>query len=232
MRTWRVNGKSSGETRRIKKKKKIQKTPTILRLRSGATKGNKLRVNSLPKTTKLGGQPLAHGASSSVDKSKRYRSDMGTLPPSIDTHVPFFGSGLLHDQGRKPGDPMKDLDVNLAIWGFYMNTTLKAAVHLGKDCGANLRYVKNHLWNTAGQLFRETAELVSGQTETAGRSVIDFQDLSWMWTSLLHSRAYQYVIAKVYVFSDSVFCLGKMENLLNPGKSKFNGNQKTITSAN
>ena len=35
------------ETRRIKKKK-IQETPTILRLRSGITKGNKLRANPLP----------------------------------------------------------------------------------------------------------------------------------------------------------------------------------------
>ena len=31
-----------------------------------------------------------------------------------------------------------------------------------------------------------------------------------MSTSLLHSRAYQLSIAKVYVFSDSVLCLGKM----------------------
>ena len=50
---------------------------------------------------------------------------------------------------------MKDLDVNLANWGMFMNTTLRAAVHLGKDYDANLRYVKNHLWKTAGQLFRE-----------------------------------------------------------------------------
>ena len=54
--------------------------------------------------------------------------------------------------GRQPGDPMKDLDVNLAIWRMFMNTTLRAAVHLGKDYDANLRYVKNHLWKTAGQL--------------------------------------------------------------------------------
>ena len=38
---------------RIKKKKKIQKTPTILRLRPGTTK-----ENLLPKTAKLGGNPL------------------------------------------------------------------------------------------------------------------------------------------------------------------------------
>ena len=95
---------------------------------------------------------------------------------------------------------MKDLNVNLAIWGMFVNTTLRAAVHLGQD----------HLWKTAEQLFRETEKLVSGQTETACTSVIDFQDLRWVSTSLLYSRAHQYSTAKAYVFSDSVLCLGKM----------------------
>ena len=43
--------------------------------------------------------------------------------------------------GRRPVDPMKDLDVNLA------------AVHLGRDYDVKSRFVKNHLWKTAGQLF-------------------------------------------------------------------------------
>ena len=133
---------------------------------------------------------------------------MGTLPPSIATHIPLYGSRLLHNQGniygRNPGDPMKDLDVNLAIWRMFMNTTLRAAVHLGKDNEANFRYVKNHLWKTVGQLFRETEKPVGGQTETTGINLINFQDLKWMSTSLLHSRAYQYSTAKAHVFSDSV----------------------------
>ena len=67
-------------------------------------------------------QPLAHGASSSVDKEsqKRYRSDMETLPPSIATHIRCFWkpsfSMVREIYERKLGDPMKDLDVNLAIW--------------------------------------------------------------------------------------------------------------------
>ena len=39
------------------------------------------------------------------------------------------------------------------------------AVHLGQDYEANLRYVKNNLWHSAGQLFRETGKLISGQKE-------------------------------------------------------------------
>ena len=112
---------------------------------------------------------------------------------------------------------LKDLNVNFAIWRMFMNTTLRAATHLGKDYDMNLRYVKNDLWKTTGQLFRETEKLISGQTENTDISLINYQDLRWVSTSLLHSRAYQYVTVKVYVFSDSVLCLGKIED--NPVES-------------
>ena len=96
------------------------------------------------------------------------------------------------------------------LWGMFMNTSLRAAVHLGKDYDTNMRFVKKYLWKTTGQLFRETEKLISGQTETTGISLINFTDLRWVSTSLLHSPAYQLATAKVYVFSDSVLCLGKM----------------------
>ena len=59
------------------------------------------------------------------------------------------------------------------------------------DYEANLRYVKNLFWITAGQFFRETGKLISGQTEITGVNTIDFKELTWMSTSLLCSRAYQ-----------------------------------------
>ena len=104
---------------------------------------------------------------------------------------------------------MENLDVNTAIWCIFLNATLRAAVHLGQDHEANLRYVKNHFWNSAKQLFRETGKLISGQTEIAGVNTIDFKDLTWMSTSLLNSRAYQYSNVKAYVVSDSVLCVGR-----------------------
>ena len=67
---------------------------------------------------------------------------------------------------------MDDLDVNMAIWGIFLNATLRAAVHLGQDYEANLRYVKNHLWNSVGQLFNGTEKLISGQTEITGLNTI------------------------------------------------------------
>ena len=60
---------------------------------------------------------------------------------------------------------MEDLDVNMAIWVIFLNVTLRAALHLGQDNEAKLRYVKNHLWNSVKQLFGEIGELISEQTE-------------------------------------------------------------------
>ena len=50
---------------------------------------------------------------------------------------------------------MEDLNANLTIWSIFMNTTLRAAVHIGKDYDKNLRLVKNYLWKSTGQLFQE-----------------------------------------------------------------------------
>ena len=97
---------------------------------------------------------------------------------------------------------MGDLNVTLVLWGIFMNTTLRAAVHLGKDYDMNLRIVKNYLLKTTGQLFSETEKLISGQTETTGKSMINFQDLRWV--DKLIAQADQYATAKACLFSDAV----------------------------
>ena len=65
--------------------------------------------------------------------------------------------------GREHDDLMDDLDENVAIWSKFLNATLRAAVHLGQDNDANLRYVKNNIWNSVGQLFHETGKLITEQ---------------------------------------------------------------------
>ena len=181
----------------------------------------------MPKTVKLWEQPFAHGASSSVDKESQKDTEATwnhclQISPNTSHCMEAVFSMVRKIYGQLPGDPMKDLNVNLAIWRIFMKNTLRAAVHLGKDNDMNLRNVKNHLWKTTGQLFREKEKLVSGQTETVGISVIEFQDLRCVSTSLLHSRAYQSSIAKARVFSDSVLCLGKTgDNLVESWKKQI-----------
>ena len=99
---------------------------------------------------------------------------------------------------RPAGDPMEDLDVNVAIWCIFMNATLRAAIHLGKDHDVNVRNVKNYFWISVGEFFVDMEKLISGQTEIAGINLMDSKELRWLSTSLLHSRAYQYTNAKVY----------------------------------
>ena len=53
------------------------------------------------------------------------------------------------------------------LFGTFLNTALQAAVHLGQDHDANLHYVKNHLWNSAG-LIPWNWKLISEQQEITG----------------------------------------------------------------
>ena len=59
---------------------------------------------------------------------------------------------------------MDDLDVNVAMWGIFMNVT----IHLGNDHDVNLRHGKNSSWRSTGQLFGDVEKLISGQAETTG----------------------------------------------------------------
>ena len=95
------------------------------------------------------------------------------------------------------------------FWGQSMTATLQAAVPLGKDYDMNL-FCKELSLENNGTAFQGDRKAGQCQTENAGRSLINFQDLRWMSTSLLHSRACQYTTAKVCVFFDSVLCLGEM----------------------
>ena len=63
---------------------------------------------------------------------------------------------------------MKYLNVKLAFCGMFMNTTLRAGVHLGKDYDTHLHYAKNHVWDSLGQLFGETKRLICEQSEILG----------------------------------------------------------------
>ena len=160
-----------------------------------------------PQNNEACGKPLARGTAESV--SSEFQKSQSKKGATLEH---FFAISPHHSllYGRPSYDPMEDLDVNVAIWRVFMNATLKAAVHLRNDHDVNLRYGKIFFWRTTGQLFGDMEKLISGQTETTGINLIDSKDLRWISTSLLHSRAHQYSTAKVYVFSDSVLCLGRM----------------------
>ena len=63
------------------------------------------------------------------------------ISPQTISHTDAVYDMVRKIYGRESDDPMKDLDVNVAIWRVFTNATLKAAVHLGNDHDVNLRHV-------------------------------------------------------------------------------------------
>ena len=138
---------------------------------------------------------------------------MVTQSTSVSSHNSPYGNSFLDRQGdlrTRRRWPLNGSDVNMAIWGICLNATLRAAVHLGQDHEVNLRFVKKNLWNSVGQLFRESGKLITDQNEITGIRNIVFQHATWMSTSLLCEQAYRFTNSQTYVFSDSLLCVGKM----------------------
>ena len=94
-----------------------------------------------------------------------------------------------------------------------MSATLEASVFMGKNYSQNLRSIKNTGNNlTKKQMFDTSEKLIVGQSdEMYGLTPINWEDSSWKQLSLANDEEIISLShAKVYVFSDSVLCLGKM----------------------
>ena len=92
-----------------------------------------------------------------------------------------------------------------------MATTLNAATFMGKNFSTIQSVVKNHESLTLKQMFDVTAQLVYNQEEITGLDIILYQKNSWTQLSLIHEPVViNLQSTNVYVFSDSVLCLGKV----------------------
>ena len=81
----------------------------------------------------------------------------------------------------------------------------------GKHYSDNWHSIKNTEDLTMKRMFDISAKLVSEQDEIYGVKTIDWEDYSWKYLSLVgEERIINLQRTKVYVFSDSVLCLGKM----------------------
>ena len=95
--------------------------------------------------------------------------------PAVVPHMENVCSIVRQIFGRSPTDDVNDLDVNNAVWGIFMNVTLQAAVHLGRDYMENLRFTKIQLLKSVKQLFQVIEKLIKDQTEINGLTTIDYQ---------------------------------------------------------
>ena len=115
-------------------------------------------------------------------------------------------------QNQSSKDATKDSDKHSVIWGMFMSSTLQAFVFMVKNYSHNLHSIKNTEDLTMKQMFEISEQLILEQSDDIfGVSPINWEDSSW---KCLSSVGDEIVIslshAKVYVFSESVLCFGKM----------------------
>ena len=92
-----------------------------------------------------------------------------------------------------------------------MATTLNAATFVGKNCSTMQNVVNNQESLKLKQMFDVTAQMIHNEEEITGLEKIVYQKNSWAKLSLINDPVIiNLQSTKVYVFSDSVLCLGKV----------------------
>ena len=129
----------------------------------------------------------------------------------------------VNDQVRKRQKRISNVAENeeeyFIIWEMFMAVTMESATFMGK----NFQNSQNSIVNTADltrkQLFDISAKLVTEQDEISGLETIGWEKHSWKYLSLIgDERIINLQRTKVYVFSDSVLCLGRIQQ--NPESNK------------
>ena len=110
---------------------------------------------------------------------------------------------------------MQDSNKHSLIWGMFRSSILEASVFMGKNYSDNLHSVRNTGKDlTLKQMFDISEKLTVGLSdEMYGLTPINWDDASWKQLLLVgDEEVISLSHAKVYVFSDSVLCLGKMNH--------------------
>ena len=118
------------------------------------------------------------------------------------------------DQSSK--DATQDRNKHSLMWGMFMSSTLQASVFMGKSYLENSHSINNTGKDpTMKQMFDISEKLIVGQSdEIYGANTINWDDSSWKQLSLVgDEEVISLSLAKVYVFSDSVLCLGKVNEI-------------------
>ena len=93
----------------------------------------------------------------------------------------------------------------------FMAVTMESAVFMGKNFQNNRNSIVNTADLTLKQMFDISTRLVSEQDEISGLETIGWENHSSKYMSLIgEERIISLQCTKVYVFSDSVLCPGKI----------------------
>ena len=122
----------------------------------------------------------------------------------------------VNDQVRKRqkiiSNVAEDGEEHSMIWGFFKAVTLESAVFVVKNFQNNQNFIVNTADLTLKQMFDIYAKLVTEQDEISGLETIGWENHSWKYLSLIgDERIINLQRTKVYVFSDSVLCLVRVQ---------------------
>ena len=122
----------------------------------------------------------------------------------------------MNDQVRKRQkqssiDATEDSEEHSVICGMFMSSTLQEYVFMVKNYSDDWHSIKNTEDLTMKQMFDISEKLVSEQDDIYGVKTINWENSSWKYLSLIGDEQFiSLQRTKVHVFSDSVLCLGKM----------------------
>ena len=101
-----------------------------------------------------------------------------------------------------------------------MAATMDSATFMGKNFQDNQNSIVNTTDLTLKHIFGISAKLVGEQDEISNLETIRWEKHSWKYLSLIgDERVTNLQRAKVYVFTDSVLCLGKIHQHPNSNES-------------
>ena len=114
-------------------------------------------------------------------------------------------------QKRSSMNVTEDSEKHSVIWRMFMSSTMESAVFMGKNYLHKCHSITNTEDLTLKQMFDISARIVSEQDEISVMETIGWENHSRKSLSLIgHERVINLQRIKVYVFSDSVLCLGKI----------------------
>ena len=146
------------------------------------------------------------------DESNSYAEAESELSLGSRSFLRMVSDQVRKRQKQSSKDATKDSDKNSVIWRMFMSSTLQAPVFMGKNYSHTWHSIKNTEVLKMKLMFDISEKLISEQSdEIYGVNATNWEDSSWKHLSLVGGeKVISLSYTKVYVFSDSVLCLGKM----------------------
>ena len=120
-------------------------------------------------------------------------------------------NGQVRKRQKRISNVTEDGEKYSVIWRMFMTVTLESAVFMGKNYSDNWHSIKNTKDLALRQMFDISTRLMSELDEISGLETVGWENHSWKYLSLIgDEKVINLQRTKVYVFSDSVLCLGKI----------------------